>query len=79
MVLGEEDLVYKMGDPVNYRNEPMDVRVEFGDLWFSSFYTAEDNSINVINDRLETWAVGNWDILIEASFFNIDGTLYEYT
>lgn len=79
MVFGESDLVYKMGDPVNYKNEQMDVKVDFGDLWFSSYYTVQDNSISVINDRLETWTIGSWNIVLEASYIDDDGTLYEYS
>ena len=68
-----------MDDPVNYKNEEMDVKVDFGDLWFSSYYEKKTNSINVINDRLETWSIGVWNLTIETSYFESNGTEIVYT
>ena len=79
MTYGEKDLHYKMGDPVNYKNEQMSVKVDFGDLWFSSYYTEKDNSISVVNSRLETWSVGTWNIVLDTSYRDSNGTLVEFT
>ena len=47
MKLGESDLNYFMGIPINYNGERMSVEVDFGDLWEASYHDVRRNTIEV--------------------------------
>ena len=76
--LVSKDLSYKMGNPVNFKGEKMKVSVFFGNLWNSTFYEVQSNSINVKADRLTLANIGKWNITIFATYQETNGTVIEY-
>lgn len=48
LVLGQEDFSYEFDEPLNYKDEPLDVIVDFGKLSFAANYDPSDYSIKVM-------------------------------
>ena len=48
MTYGGDSLIYELGDALSYYGDEMTVTVDFGDLFFPTWYEEETNTIFVI-------------------------------
>lgn len=72
MTYGGSDLIYELGDPVGYYGDEMTVTVDFGDLYFPTWYEAETNTIFVVAERFTRASIGYWRIQINATYTELD-------
>ena len=77
MKLGESDLNYFMGIPINYNGERMSVEVDFGDLWEASYHDVRRNTIEVEQSLLDQYDAGYHEFKVYTSYFDTSLVTFE--